>query len=64
MEHQSTVEGTVQSVIFENEDNGYTVLTLLCDDTGEVVTAVGCLPQCVPGEHLALTGAWTEEFDV
>ena len=60
MEHQSTVEGTVQSVIFENEDNGYTVLTLLCDDTGEVVTAVGCLPQCVPGEHLALTGAWTE----
>ena len=32
MAERSTVEGAVQSLIFQNEDNGYTVLSLLTDD--------------------------------
>ena len=39
--------GTVKSVIFQNEENGYTVLRL---DVGgdEPVTVVGCLPFAAP----------------
>ena len=32
MAERSTVEGAVQSLFFQNEDNGYTVLSLLTDD--------------------------------
>ena len=49
--------GTVKSVIFQNEENGYTVLRL---DVGgdEPVTVVGCLPFAAPGEGLTVEGAW------
>ena len=40
-----TCEGTVHSVIFQNAENGYTVLRLLTEE-GEVITVVGCIP-CV-----------------
>ena len=53
----ATVDGTILSVIFQNEENGYTVLRLVTDD-GEVVTAVGCIPCAAPGENLILTGDW------
>ena len=36
------IEGTVQAVVFQNPENGYTVLRLRSG--GESVTAVGCLP--------------------
>ena len=58
MAERSTVEGAVQSLIFQNEDNGYTVLSLLTDD-GELVTAVGCIPCAAPGERMTVTGVWT-----
>ena len=45
MGERCTVEGTVQHVIFQNEENGYTVLGLLTEE-GELVTVVGCIP-CV-----------------
>ena len=32
MAERCTVEGAVQSLIFQNEDNGYTVLSLLTED--------------------------------
>lgn len=50
--------GTVDSVIYQNEENGYTVLTL---DAGEEesVTVVGCIPGVAPGETLAVRGSWT-----
>ena len=49
--------GTVKSVIFQNEENGYTVLRL---DVGgeEPVTVVGCLPFAAPGEGLWVEGTW------
>ena len=51
------IAGTVTSVVYQNPDNGYTVLRL---DTDEgIVTAVGTLPGVSPGEELILTGSWT-----
>ena len=58
MAERSTVEGAVQSLIFQNEDNGYTVLSLLTND-GELVTVVGCIPCAAPGERMTVTGVWT-----
>ena len=49
--------GTVKNVIFQNEENGYTVLRL---DVGgaEPITVVGCLPYAAPGEGLSVDGVW------
>jgi ATP-dependent exoDNAse (exonuclease V), alpha subunit - helicase superfamily I member len=49
--------GTVKTLIFQNEENGYTVLRL---DVGgdEPVTVVGCLPFAAPGEGLTVEGVW------
>ena len=55
MEELVTREGTVHSLIFQNAENGYTVLRLLTEE-GEVVTVVGCIPCVAPGEHLAVDG--------
>ena len=57
MEELVCREGTVHSVIFQNAENGYTVLRLLTEE-GEVVTVVGCIPCVAPGEHLTVTGTW------
>ena len=38
-----TVDGTILNLIFQNEENGYTVLRLVTTD-GEVVTVVGTIP--------------------
>ena len=43
MEELICREGTIHSVIFQNAENGYTVLRLLTEE-GEAVTVVGCIP--------------------
>ena len=55
MEERITCDGTVHSVIFQNAENGYTVLRLLTEE-GEVLTVVGCIPCVAPGEHLTVSG--------
>lgn len=50
------IEGTVSSVIFQNEENGYTILRL--ETEGGEITAVGCMPGAAPGELLSLQGKW------
>jgi len=49
--------GTVESVIYKNEDNGYTVLRLR-SDSGESVTVVGTFPFASSGEDLVVSGDW------
>ena len=49
--------GTVESVIFQNEENGYTVLRMRAD-SGELVTVVGCFPFVAPGESVIAGGTW------
>ena len=50
--------GTVDHIVFCNDDNGWTVLEL---DTGNTVeTVVGVLPRVQVGETLRLQGGWTD----
>ena len=51
------LSGTVEAVIFKNEENGYTVLKLR-DGSGEIVTVVGCFPFAAPGESMIVSGEW------
>ena len=48
MGEETTIMGTVLSVVFQNEENGYAVLRLVTDD-GELLTLVGCGPCAAPG---------------
>ncbi|MBE6971212.1 MAG: ATP-dependent RecD-like DNA helicase [Ruminococcaceae bacterium] len=57
MGERCTVEGTVEHLIFQNEENGYTVLCLVTDE-GEAITVVGCIPCVGPGEAMTVTGVW------
>ena len=51
------ITGTVETIIFTNETNGYTVCEL---DTGdaEPVTVVGIMPYLAPGEVVRAFGVW------
>ena len=51
------IVGTVKNLIFQNQENGYTVLRL---DVGgdEPVVVVGCMPFAAPGEGLTVDGVW------
>ncbi len=51
------ITGTVENVIFRNEENGYTVLRLRTD-SGEQVTVVGCIPFAAAGEAMIASGEW------
>ena len=51
------ISGTVDSVIYKNEDNGYTVLRLT-DENGETVTVVGTFPYAACGENMLVSGQW------
>lgn len=52
------IRGTVQQIVFYNDENGYAVLRLATEDGGEV-TATGTFPNIGPGEDVILTGVWT-----
>lgn len=50
------VEGTVSAIIYQNEENSYTILKL--DVKDEEVTVVGAMPGVSPGEYLTIRGRW------
>ncbi len=50
------IEGTVENVMYRNEDNGYIVLDL--DAGGELITVVGELGDIEDGEGLILEGSY------
>ena len=55
---ETALAGTVDHIVFCNDDNGWTVLEL---DTGDTIeTVVGVLPRVQVGETLRLQGGWTE----
>lgn len=51
------LEGIVESVIFRNESNGFTVFAI---DGDEPVIAVGPIPDLSEGDSVRLFGIWTE----
>ncbi|MGM9614715.1 MAG: ATP-dependent RecD-like DNA helicase [Oscillospiraceae bacterium] len=52
------IEGHVASVIYVNDENGYTVLRMDVDDGSQAIV-VGCIPLAAPGEGLTAWGTWT-----
>lgn len=62
MQQEPQVEylrGMVENVTFQNEENGFAVITL-CDEDGELISAVGPLAGSTPGEELTLAGNYTQ----
>ncbi|HEX9028253.1 MAG TPA: ATP-dependent RecD-like DNA helicase [Anaerolineales bacterium] len=61
-----TLSGSVERITFYNAENGYSVLRLRPDhnrvpgvNREGLVTVTGNLPELSPGEHLRLSGSWT-----
>ncbi|MBE6535578.1 MAG: ATP-dependent RecD-like DNA helicase [Ruminococcaceae bacterium] len=51
------LEGTVEHIIYYNEENGYTICDMaLADD--EIITAVGLMPMLGEGDRLTVFGKW------
>ncbi len=50
------LKGTVEHIIYANEDNGYTVLDFGLED--DIVTACGTMPYIGDGDSLILWGNW------
>lgn len=53
-----TIKGYIEHIIYRNETNGYTVLSLMAD--GEEVTCVGMFGGADEGESLEVQGSFTE----
>ncbi len=49
--------GTVEDIVFTNNENGYTVCVIDCG--GEPVTCVGTMPFLAEGEEISVRGIWT-----
>lgn len=58
MQQEIFIEGTIEDVVYSNPENGYSVIDLSCDK--KLVTAVGIMPSCSPGEKIRLKGQWTK----
>ncbi len=50
------LRGSVEDIIFRNNQNGYSVLTMYCD--GVAATAVGTMTDVNVGDDLRLVGIW------
>ena len=60
------LEGSVQSIVFRNEDNHYTVARFRPNDSGrlfrdDLTTIVGTLPGVHVGELLSVEGEWEKD---
>ena len=62
-----TVDGTVRSVVFRNDETGFTVLHVALADDGrfrlaeQVVTVLGACAAAWEGEELHATGEWVND---
>lgn len=52
------LEGSIEHVIYSNEDNGYAICDMAVSDD-EIVTIVGTLPMIAAGDNLVVYGKWT-----
>lgn len=56
-ENMETINGTVDSVIFQSDETGYTVIEIE-DSDGFPVTLVGTMPYLCEGDSITATGKW------
>lgn len=53
-----TVNGTIENVVYRNENNDYTVIEI-SNEKNELITAVGIMPMAFEGERVVLNGEWS-----
>ena len=58
IEKTELLKGTIENVVYRNENNDYTVLEIV-DGEDNLVTAVGVIPMAYEGEIVSLRGRWT-----
>lgn len=51
------LSGSIAAVLYQNEENGYTILRMEADD-GSEATVLGCIPFAAPGELITAQGVW------
>ena len=51
------ITGIVEEIVFRNEDNGFSVIDIREEGTGQMVTAVGSFPFISQGERIRLEGS-------
>jgi exodeoxyribonuclease V alpha subunit len=63
--HESleTIAGTIERIIYSNDENHYTVAQLLPENDRKPITIVGNLAMLNVGETVRLTGKWTTHKD-
>jgi len=57
------ITGTIEDIVFRNDQNGFTVAELREDNTGESVTFVGVLPSLGYAEKIRIVGEWKNHPD-
>ena len=58
MAQQEQIQGTVSSVIFKNQENGYAIIEVKTAD--DAITVVGTMPYITTGERITAVGRWVE----
>lgn len=58
IEKREVLRGTIENIIYRNENNDYTVMEIV-DEEENLVCAVGVIPMAFEGEIVALRGHWT-----
>lgn len=60
MSEQLTVEGIIENIKYRNDENGYTVFSVIEDeDADDEYICVGYLPSVTQGENVCITGSVT-----
>ncbi|MBQ6065783.1 MAG: ATP-dependent RecD-like DNA helicase [Clostridia bacterium] len=54
---EESISGSVENVVFSNPENHFTVMEVNVAG-GEIITAVGVIPEVSPGEDVTLHGMW------
>ncbi len=52
------IDGIVEDIVYSNPENGYSVIDI--NHNNQLVTAVGIMPSCCPGEKIKIKGYWTK----
>ncbi len=58
MNKKLIIDGTVEDIIFSSPESGYSVINVSSD--GHILTAVGTIPGCSPGEKIKLYGEFVK----
>lgn len=58
MDHNEQLQGTVERIVYQNAENGFTIFIVKSNRDTEV-TVKGSVPTLNPGEQVTLSGTWT-----